>query len=151
MESPRQDAFGHPGIPPRWTRSSKEGVGTPYSTASRVWFTLSHGILNEVYFPTDARRAMPQARAAGVRRPSGRARTRTRKRAATRERVTKLATVDRNACLAGVEPYDETHSRDDGCRAARASLVSVATVSPVTPITSPVRVTFTEPGRAALS
>jgi glucoamylase len=51
-ESPMQDAFGHPGIPPRWTSSSKEGVGTAYSTASRVWFTLSHGILNEVYFPT---------------------------------------------------------------------------------------------------
>lgn len=45
-------AFGHPGIPPRWTRSAKEGVGTAYHTASRVWFTLSHGILNEVYFPT---------------------------------------------------------------------------------------------------
>jgi glucoamylase len=45
-------AFGHPGIPPRWTSSSKEGVGTAYSTASRVWFTISHGILNEVYFPT---------------------------------------------------------------------------------------------------
>jgi glucoamylase len=45
-------AFGQPGIPPRWTRSSKEGLGTAYSTASRVWFTLSHGILNEVYFPS---------------------------------------------------------------------------------------------------
>jgi glucoamylase len=45
-------AFGWPGIPPRWTSSAKEGVGTAYSTASRVWFTLSHGILNEVYYPT---------------------------------------------------------------------------------------------------
>src|SRR3954466_2397629 len=45
-------AFGHPGIPPRWTSSSKEGIGTAYSDASRVWFTISHGILNEVYFPT---------------------------------------------------------------------------------------------------
>jgi glucoamylase len=45
-------AFGHPGMPPRWTHSEKEGVGTAYNTASRVWFTLSHGILNEVYFPT---------------------------------------------------------------------------------------------------
>lgn len=45
-------AFGGPGIPPRWTSSSKEGVGTAYSTSSRVWFTLSHGILNEVYYPT---------------------------------------------------------------------------------------------------
>jgi glucoamylase len=47
-----QGAFGHPGISPRWTHSAKEGVGTAYHTASRVWFTLSHGILNEVYFPT---------------------------------------------------------------------------------------------------
>jgi glucoamylase len=46
------EAFGRPGVPPRWTRSSKEGVGTAYNTASRVWFTHSHGILNEVYFPT---------------------------------------------------------------------------------------------------
>jgi glucoamylase len=52
MDSPKGDAFGGPGIPPRWTSSSKEGVGTAYNTASRVWFTLSHGILNEVYFPT---------------------------------------------------------------------------------------------------
>jgi glucoamylase len=45
-------AFGHPGLTPRWTSSTKEGVGTAYSTASRLWFTLSHGILNEVYYPT---------------------------------------------------------------------------------------------------
>jgi len=48
----KKEAFGWPGIPPRWTSSSKEGVGTAYSTSSRIWFTLSHGILNEVYFPT---------------------------------------------------------------------------------------------------
>lgn len=47
-----QSAFGRPGIAPRWTSSSKEGVGTAYSTSSRVWFTISHGILNEVYYPT---------------------------------------------------------------------------------------------------
>ena len=45
-------AFGRPGIAPRWTSSSKEGVGTAYSTSSRIWFTISHGILNEVYYPT---------------------------------------------------------------------------------------------------
>jgi glucoamylase len=45
-------AFGGPGILPRWTSSIKEGVGTAYSTSSRVWFTLSHGILNEIYYPT---------------------------------------------------------------------------------------------------
>ena len=45
-------AFGRPGIAPKWTSSSKEAVGTAYSTSSRVWFTLSHGILNEIYYPT---------------------------------------------------------------------------------------------------
>jgi len=45
-------AFGHPGIEPRWTGSAKDGVGTAYSTASRVWFTISLGILNEIYYPT---------------------------------------------------------------------------------------------------
>jgi glucoamylase len=45
-------ATGGPGIEPRWTRSSKDAVGTAYSTSSNVWFTLSLGILNEVYHPT---------------------------------------------------------------------------------------------------
>jgi glucoamylase len=44
-------APGHPGISPRWTSSAKSGVGTSLSSKSRVWFTLSHGILNEVYYP----------------------------------------------------------------------------------------------------
>ena len=45
-------ASGGPGIEPRWTRSDKDGVGTAYSALSRVWFTVSKGILNEVYYPT---------------------------------------------------------------------------------------------------
>ncbi len=45
-------AFGHPGIEPRWTRSAKDGVGTAYATSSRLWYTLSLGIITEVYFPT---------------------------------------------------------------------------------------------------
>src|SRR2546430_6441359 len=44
-------APGWPGIPPRWTSSAKSGVGTSLNRSSRVWFTLSHGILNEIYFP----------------------------------------------------------------------------------------------------
>ena len=44
-------APGWPGITPRWTSSAKEGVGTSASYQSRVWFTISHGILNEVYYP----------------------------------------------------------------------------------------------------
>ncbi|RJP16586.1 MAG: glucan 1,4-alpha-glucosidase [Candidatus Abyssobacteria bacterium SURF_5] len=54
-DKPQNDsaiAFGSPGIPPKWTSSQKEGVGTANSAASRIWFTLSHGILNEVYYPT---------------------------------------------------------------------------------------------------
>jgi glucoamylase len=42
---------GQPGIPPRWTSSAKSGVGTALSPSSRVWFTLSHGIFNEIYYP----------------------------------------------------------------------------------------------------
>ncbi len=45
-------AFGHPGIEPRWTRSAKDAVGTAYTSASRIWFTTSSGVLNEVYYPT---------------------------------------------------------------------------------------------------
>jgi glucoamylase len=44
-------APGWPGIPARWTSSAKSGLGTSTSRDSRVWFTLSHGILNEVYYP----------------------------------------------------------------------------------------------------
>jgi glucoamylase len=40
-----------PGIPARWTSSAKTGVGTALSNESRVWFTVSHGILNEIYYP----------------------------------------------------------------------------------------------------
>ncbi|MCI0390911.1 MAG: glycoside hydrolase family 15 protein [Acidobacteria bacterium] len=45
-------AFGGPGIEPRWTGSAKDGVGTAYSASSRAWYTLSLGVLNEVYYPT---------------------------------------------------------------------------------------------------
>jgi glucoamylase len=44
-------APGWPGIPPRWTSSSKSGVGTALGSDSRLWFTLSHGIVNEIYYP----------------------------------------------------------------------------------------------------
>ena len=50
--SANSDAFGAPGIEPRWTSSAKEGLGTAYHTSCRLWFTLSHGIVNEIYYPT---------------------------------------------------------------------------------------------------
>ncbi len=50
-QNPPNAAPGAPGIAPRWTNSSKDGVGTAINVASDVSFTLSHGILNEIYFP----------------------------------------------------------------------------------------------------
>src|ERR1700728_1906028 len=52
-------AFGSPGVPPRWTSSKKDAVSTAYSASSRVWVTVSHGTLNEIYYPTIDR---PQTR-----------------------------------------------------------------------------------------
>lgn len=52
-------AFGSPGLQPRWTSSAKDAVGTAYSASSCAWYTVSHGILNEVYYPTIDR---PQVR-----------------------------------------------------------------------------------------
>ncbi len=52
-------AFGAPGLEPRWTSSKKDAVSTAYAASSRVWFTVSHGILNEIYYPTIDR---PQTR-----------------------------------------------------------------------------------------
>jgi glucoamylase len=44
-------APGWPGIAARWTSSAKTGVGTALNLTSRVWFTLSHGIFDEIYYP----------------------------------------------------------------------------------------------------
>src|SRR3984957_19616749 len=52
-------AFGWPGVEPRWSSSRKDAVGMAYSASSRIWYTVSHGILNEIYYPTIDR---PQTR-----------------------------------------------------------------------------------------
>ncbi len=48
-------APGAPGERARWARAAKDGVGTaiasPPSSTSTVWFTLSLGMLTEVYYP----------------------------------------------------------------------------------------------------
>ena len=51
MDSQHRFAPGWPGIPARWTSSAKSGVGTSLGSRSAVWFTLSHGIFNEIYYP----------------------------------------------------------------------------------------------------
>jgi glucoamylase len=43
-------APGGPGVDPTWSSSAKDAVGTAHN-ASRVWFTVGRGILNEVYWP----------------------------------------------------------------------------------------------------
>ncbi|GEM86642.1 glycoside hydrolase family 15 protein [Meiothermus granaticius] len=55
------NAFGQPGISPTWASSDKDLVGTALGT-SRVWFTLGHGILNEVFWPSTGE---PQTRDLG--------------------------------------------------------------------------------------
>ena len=51
-----KEAFGKPGIEPRWTHGNKTGVGTAYSASSHLWFTLWSGIVTEVYYPSVDRR-----------------------------------------------------------------------------------------------
>jgi glucoamylase len=46
------EAPGAPGLEPRWTSSQKSVVGTAYSTSSKIWWTTSHGTINEIYNPT---------------------------------------------------------------------------------------------------
>jgi glucoamylase len=53
-----KNAFGGPGIAPRWTQGNKDGVGTAYSGDSRVWFTLWNGCMTEVFYPTIDRAQM---------------------------------------------------------------------------------------------
>ena len=51
MQSGACEAPGGPGTPPRWTSSAKSGVGTALDGRSHLWFTISHGIVDEVYYP----------------------------------------------------------------------------------------------------
>ncbi len=52
MTAPQTAAPGGPGIEPRWTRAAKDAVGTARSAASHVWYTVSQGAVDEVYWPT---------------------------------------------------------------------------------------------------
>jgi glucoamylase len=46
-----EEAFGAPGISPTWCSSDKDFVTTALG-ASRVWVTVGHGIVNEIYWPS---------------------------------------------------------------------------------------------------
>ena len=41
----------HPAPPSDWVPGDKDGFGTARRTASKVWYTLSRGTLNEVFYP----------------------------------------------------------------------------------------------------
>ena len=51
-------AFGKPGVAPTWCSSDKDFVTTALG-ASRLWVTVGHGIVNEVYWPSTGK---PQIR-----------------------------------------------------------------------------------------
>ncbi|MBI3049295.1 MAG: glucan 1,4-alpha-glucosidase [Acidobacteria bacterium] len=46
------EAFGWPGLEPRWASGAKQGVGTARSDRSRVWFTIAEGVLTEIFYPS---------------------------------------------------------------------------------------------------
>lgn len=54
-------APGKPGVSPTWTSSDKDLIGCALG-ASHLWFSIGHGIVNEVYYP---RIDMPQIRDLG--------------------------------------------------------------------------------------
>jgi glucoamylase len=60
-DQPAAPAPGAPGIKPTWTSSDKDLVGCALGPP-RLWFTIGHGIINEVYYP---RIDIPQIRDLG--------------------------------------------------------------------------------------
>ena len=61
MNGLKSAAPGHPGLSPNWTNSSKELIGCGLGS-SRLWYTLSQGVINEIYYP---RIDVPQIRDLG--------------------------------------------------------------------------------------
>ncbi len=51
VAAPSSVAPGAPGAAAVWTPADKHGFGTAASPASKVWYTLEHGELTEVYYP----------------------------------------------------------------------------------------------------
>lgn len=49
--APEGDAASVPEAGATWTSGAKQGLGTSTTTASKVWYTLGAGVMNEVYYP----------------------------------------------------------------------------------------------------
>jgi GH15 family glucan-1,4-alpha-glucosidase len=46
-----EQAFGAPGMPPTWSSSDKDFVMTALGPA-RLWATIGHGVVNEIFWPS---------------------------------------------------------------------------------------------------
>ena len=53
MTKENTEAPGGPGVRARWTSSAKSGIGKAINANSDIAFTLSHGIVNEIYYPRE--------------------------------------------------------------------------------------------------
>ena len=53
MTNEHAAAPGGPGVKARWTSSAKSGIGKALNAHSDIAFTLSHGIVNEIYYPRE--------------------------------------------------------------------------------------------------
>jgi glucoamylase len=51
LSADSSEAFGTPGAAPTWSSSDKDYVTTALD-GSRLWATVGHGVVNEVYWPT---------------------------------------------------------------------------------------------------
>ena len=68
-QDPGGAAFGAPGIAPTWCSSDKDFVTTALG-GSRLWATIGHGIINEVYWPSTGAAADARLRVLPGRRRS---------------------------------------------------------------------------------
>jgi glucoamylase len=93
------DAPGQPGTAPTWTSSAKDAIGCPLGPP-RLWFTIGHGIINEVYYP---RIDIPQIRDLGFVIADGRG---------FWVEVKRLASYDLRFLAAGVPAFEITHRHD---------------------------------------
>ncbi len=53
MPTQTSRAPGAPGVRAKWTSSAKSGIGKALNAASDIAFSISHGILNEIYYPRE--------------------------------------------------------------------------------------------------
>lgn len=93
------DAPGQPGIAPTWTSSAKDAVGGTLG-APRLWFTLGHGIVNEIYHP---RIDIPQIRDLGFIIADGRG---------FWSEVKRVAHYDMRFLAPGVPAFEIVHRHD---------------------------------------